>query len=51
MLIRNGVEAKHLRCFVAALLKMTGLLILLGALNVVAHLSVRQGRHIGLPLR
>jgi hypothetical protein len=27
------------------------LLIVLGALNVVAHLSVRQGRHIDLPLR
>jgi hypothetical protein len=42
MLIRNGVEAKHLRCFIAALLKTPRLLILLGALNVVAHLSVRR---------
>jgi hypothetical protein len=34
MLSRNGVEAKHLRFFVATLLRMTGIFILLGALSL-----------------
>jgi hypothetical protein len=34
MLSRKGVEAKHLRFFVPSLLRMTGIFILLGTLNV-----------------
>jgi hypothetical protein len=42
MLSRNGVKAKHLRFFVAALLRMTGIWVWLGALKCVPIDEIRE---------